>query len=216
MDPSKQRRLIALVLIVALIGSITAITVLNLPSRTEIEIDITLEFRSNSTSHAASHQYHWDAPGLETNVYPFHIDWKRDYGTMHSNATGELDEVLREWGYVEGFNIEWTELEPYSNGTWTLLLNFYVGLIDEGELLLKGDNQSMHIENLEMTDDSDPALRDGLTSLGIEALEVYTDVSFSISADVLQSAFQERSITPQISDDLEMTASDIRSCTISA
>ncbi len=117
---------------------------------------------------------------------------------------------------MEGFNIEWTELEPYSNGTWTLLLNFYVGLIDEGELLLKGDNQSIHIENLEMTDDSDPALRDGLASLGIEVLEVYTDISFSISADILRSAFQEQSIIPQVSDDLEMTVNDIKSCTIAA
>ncbi|TFF68650.1 hypothetical protein EU520_00065 [Candidatus Thorarchaeota archaeon] len=215
MDPS-QRKHVALALILALIGTIATVTVLNLPPPREIELDVTLEFRSNSTSHAAVYQYHWDAPGLETDVYPFHIDWNRQYGTMHSNATGELDEVLRESGYVQGFNIEWTELEPYPNGTWTLLLNFYVGLIDEGELLLKGDNQSIHIENLDMTDDSDPALRDGLTSLGIDALEVYTDISFSISANILRSAFQELGITPQISDALEMTVTDIESCTIPA
>ncbi len=96
MAPSKQRKYVALVLIVALIGSIAAVTVLNRPPPTEIELDITLEFRSNSTSHAAVYQYHWDAPGLDTDVYPFHIDWNRQYGTMHSNATGELDDLLRE------------------------------------------------------------------------------------------------------------------------
>jgi hypothetical protein len=216
MDPSKQRRPIALVLIVALIGSIAAITVINLPPSTEIELGMTLEFRSNSTAHGAVYQYHWEAPGIRSDAYGIHIDWNSQYGDTHTNATGALDDLLRKDSFVEDFFIQWTEFEPLPNGTWTLLLDFYAGWVVVGDLLLKGNNQSIHVQNLEMTDDSTAALREGLSSLGIEALEVYTDISFSISADVLQSAFQERSITPQISDDLEMTASDIRSCTISA
>ena len=93
-DPSKRRKYAALGLIVILIISISTIVVLNIPLPRRIELDITLDFRSNSTDHQAVYQYHWDAPGIRTDVYGKHIDWNEQYGDAHSYGSGILNELL--------------------------------------------------------------------------------------------------------------------------
>lgn len=208
-DPSRQRKYAASVLIVILIVSISAIVVINIPRSIEVELDITLDFRSNSTDHESTYHYHWDALGIQTDAYGIHIDWNKQYGAAYSSGTGALN-ILLEDRSVEDFNIQWTELEPYANETWTLLLNFYVGLIFEGQLVLQGNNQSIQVADYGITDTHfSSMLLEGLDSLGIEGLEIYMDISFKIAASVLRSCFQEISIEPQIADDIEMVVNDI-------
>jgi hypothetical protein len=208
-DPSNLRKYAALGLIVVLIISISIIVVLNLPPSRRIELDITLNFKSNSTDHESVYQYHWDAPGIRTDVYGIHIDWNEQYGDAHSYESGVLDDLLRDRG-VESFAIQWTELEPFANETWTLLMNFYVGMIFDGQLVLRGDNQSIHVDDFGTTDGQfSPDLLEGLDSLGIEGLDIYMDISFKIAASVLRTCFRETSIDLQIVDDIEMFVSDI-------
>jgi len=208
-DPSKHRKYIAIVLIVVLIISVSTIVVLNLPPVRRIELDVTLNFTSNSTSHEALYQYHWDAPDAQTDENGTVIFWNQQYGEVHSYGSGMLDELLRDRG-VEDFNIQWTEIEPFTNSTWKALLSFYVGIVFEGQLVLLGDNQSGYVESYEITNtDFSSTLLEGLDSLGIEGLEVYMDISFKIAASVLRTCFQEILIDFQITDDIEIIADNI-------
>ncbi|MFW9843598.1 MAG: hypothetical protein ACFFEV_03400 [Candidatus Thorarchaeota archaeon] len=208
-DPSKRRRYAALGVIIVLIISVSTIIVLNLPPVRRIELDITLDFKSNSTDHEAMYQYHWDASGIRTDVFGRHINWIEQYGDVHSYGSGVLDELLRDRG-VEGFDIQWTELELFANETWTLLMNFYVGMIFDGQLVLQGDNQSIHVDDYGTTDGQFSSnLLEGLDSLGIEGLEIYMDITLKIEASILRTCFREISIELQISDDIEMIVDDM-------
>ncbi len=208
-NPSLFRKYIALVVIVGVILPTAYVVVINLPQPREIELDITLHFRTNSTADEVTFQYHWDAPGILTDVYGIHIDWGDGYGESRSNETGALYDLL-ENSAAQDFNIQWTDFEPFVNETWTLLLNFYVGVVFDGQITLRGDNESMNIESYQITDDYySPPLLDGLESLGIEGLEIFMDISFKISTQALRSCFQANSIDIQISSDLQMIVNDI-------
>ena len=185
--------------------------VLNLPPARRIELDITLNFRSNSTDDESTYQYHWDASGFQTSDYGMLINWHNEgYGEAHSYGTGMLNELLLDRD-VEIFDMQWTEIEPFTNSTWTLLMNFFVGMIFYGQLVLLGNNQSVQVDNFGITGTQffSSTLLEGLDSLGIEGLEVYMDISFKIAASVLRSCFREISVDFQIVDDIEMVANDI-------
>ncbi|MFW9769516.1 MAG: hypothetical protein ACFFEM_11910, partial [Candidatus Thorarchaeota archaeon] len=93
--------------------------------------------------------------------------------------------------------------------SWSLLLDFYSGIF-EGQIVLLGDNESVTLERYRITDDYySPNLLEGLESLGIQGLEIFMDISFKISAQILRSCFQENSIEIQISSDLQMVVNDI-------
>jgi len=208
-DPSKQRKYAAVTLIVTLIVSISAVVVIKIPPATKVELDITLNFRSNSTDDKSTYQYHWNAPGIQIDGDEIHIDWNEQYGETQSYETGALTNLLQDRG-VEDFYIQWNELEPFTNETWSLLLNFYVGLVFEGHLVMRGGNQSIQVDDYGITETQfSTSLLEGLASLGIEGLEVYMDISFKIAASVLRGCFREISIELQIVDDLEMGISDI-------
>jgi hypothetical protein len=214
-DPSLFRRYIAFVVIVGVIAPMTFIVAINLPPPKEIELDIALDFRSNSTTDEVTLRYHWEAPGIQTDVYGIHIAWRDGYGDYLSNATGALYDLLENTGAPD-FDMQWTEFEPFSNETWTLLLDFYVGTIFDGQVTLQGDNESMNVRDYRITDDHYPAtLLGGLESLGIEGLEVYIDISLKMSVQALRSCFQVNSIDFQISSDLQATVNDIQFCVIS-
>lgn len=207
-NPSLFRRYIALVVIVGVILPTTIIVVLNLPPPIEIELDITLDFRSNSTADEVTLQYHWDAPGIQKDVYGIHIDWREQYGESHSNGTGALHDILESRG-AHSFYFQWTEFEPFTNESWSLLLDFYNGIF-EGEIILQGDNESVSLESYRITDDYySPFLLEELDSLGIDGLEIFMDISFKISPQALRSCFQANSIDIQISSDLQMIVNDI-------
>jgi hypothetical protein len=208
-NPILFRRYVALVVIVGVIVPLTYIVAINLPQPREIELDVTLDFRSNSTSDESAFQYHWDAPGILSDALGIRINWREQYGESRSNGTGVLYGLLENHA-VQDFFIEWTAFETFSNGTWTLLLNFYAGSVFDGQIILRGDNESMNLENYRITDNHySTTLLDGLESLGIDGLEVYMDVSFKISAQALRSCFQVNAITVQIPSDLQVVVNDV-------
>lgn len=208
-ESTKLRKYGAIILIVALIVSISTIIMINIPPSRKVELSITLDFKSNSTSHESLYQYHWVASRIQTNANWTLIDWNNQYGEAHSYDTGALNDLLQDRN-VEDFNIQWAELKPYANETWTLQLNFYVGIVFIGQLILQGNSQTIHVHDYGITDTHfSSSLLDGLDSLGIEGLEIYMNISFKISASVLRSCFQEISIKPQITDDIEMVVNDI-------
>jgi hypothetical protein len=208
-NPSLLRRYIALVVILGVIVPTTFIVAINLPPPREIELDINLDFRSNSTADESMFQYHWDALGILSDALGIHINWREQYGESRSNGTGALYDLLENRG-VYDFNIQWAEFETFTNETWTLLLNFYVGTAFDGQIILKGDNESMNVESYGFTNDHySDILLDEMDSLGIEGLEVYMDISFKISAQVLRSCFQVKSIDAQIIMGLQMIVNDI-------
>ena len=137
-NPSLFRKYIALVVIMGVIVPAITIVVLNLPQPIEIELDITLDFKSNSTADEATLQYHWDAPGIQKDVYGIHINWREQYGESQSLGAGALHDLLYSRG-AHSFYFEWTEFEPFTNESWKLLLDFYSGIF-EGEIVLQGDN----------------------------------------------------------------------------
>lgn len=208
-DSPRMRKYVATILIFALIVSISMIIVINSPPSTKVELDISLGFKSNSTDHESRYQYHWEAPGIQTDVYGIHIGWNEQYGEAYSYDTGALTDLLQDRS-VEDFNIQWTELKPYANDTWTLLLNFHVGLVFEGQFVMQGINQSIQVDDYGITDTHfSSSFLEGLDSLGIEGLQVYMNISFKIAASVLRSCFQEISIDAQIADDIEIVVNDI-------
>ncbi|TFH05473.1 MAG: hypothetical protein E4H14_12665, partial [Candidatus Thorarchaeota archaeon] len=87
-NPALFRKYVALVVIMGVIVPTTIVVVLNIPPPTEIELDITLNFRSNSTADEATLQYHWEAPGIQKDVYGIHIDWREEYGEFSSIGAG--------------------------------------------------------------------------------------------------------------------------------
>jgi hypothetical protein len=208
-NPSRLRQYIAIIVIVGIIVPMAIIVVINLPPSREIELDITLDFKSNSTADESTFQYHWDAPGILSDALGIRINWREQYGESRSNGTGALYDLLENRG-VGDFDIQWAEIEPFANKTWTLLLNFYVGQICDGQIVLRGDNESMNIYGHQITHDSySTLLLDGLDSLGIKGLEVYMDISLKISAQVLRRCFQVKAIDAQIPIDLQMIVYDI-------
>ena len=207
-NPSLFRRYIGIVIIVGVIVPTAFVVVINLPPPREIELDITLDFRSNSTADETTLQYHWDAPGIQKDVYGIHIDWREQYGESVSYGAGTLHDLLEGRG-IHSFYFQWTEFEPFANESWSLLLDFYMGIF-EGEIILRGDNESVNLESYRITDDYySPNLLEGLESLGIEGLEIFMDISFKISSQALRSCFQANSIDIQISSDLQMIVNDI-------
>ncbi|MFX1484507.1 MAG: hypothetical protein ACFFCP_15115 [Promethearchaeota archaeon] len=214
-NPSLFRRYVALVVIVGVIVPMTFIVAINLPPTKEIELDIALDFRSNSTADETILQYHWDAPGIQTDVYGIHIAWRNGYGDYLSDGTGALYDLLENRG-AHDFDMQWTEFEPFTNETWTLLLDFYVGTVLDGQVMLRGDNESMNVKNHKITSSQySTLLIDGLDSLGIEGLEVYMNISLKMSAQALRSCFQVDSIDIQVSSDLQAAVNDIEFCVIS-
>ena len=209
-DPSKRRKYVAIAISVVLIVSVSTIVILNLPPVRRIELDITLNFRSNSTNADSTHQYHWDAPGIQIGDYGILINWNNEgYAEAHSYGTGVLNELLLDRA-VETFNMQWTEIEAFANSTWTLLMDFFVGAVFNGQLVLRGNNQSAQVDNFGITGtDFSSILLEGLDALGIEELEVYMDISFKIKASVLRSCFREISTDFQIVDDIELAANNI-------
>ena len=110
---------------------------------------------------------------------------------------------------AHSFYFQWTEFEPFANESWSLLLDFYSGIF-EGQIILRGDNESVNLESYRITDDYySSTLLEGLESLGIEGLEIFMDISFKISSQVLRSCFQANSIDIQISSDLQMIVNEI-------
>ena len=106
--------------------------------------------------------------------------------------------------------MQWTEIEAFANSTWTLLMDFFVGAVFNGQLVLRGNNQSAQVDNFGITGtDFSSILLEGLDALGIEELEVYMDISFKIKASVLRSCFREISTDFQIVDDIELAANNI-------
>ena len=207
-NPSLFRKYIALVLILGVIVPTTIVVVLNIPPPTEIELDITLDFKSNSTTDESTLQYHWDAPGIQKDVNGIHIDWREEYGELRSYGAGALDNILESHG-GHSFYFQWTEFEPFANGSWSLLLDFYSGIF-EGQIILQGDNESVSLESYRITDDYySPFLLEELESLGIEGLEIFMDISFKMSLQAVISCFQANSIDIQISSDLQMIVNDI-------
>jgi hypothetical protein len=207
-NPSLFRKYIALVVIVGVIVPTTIIVVLNIPPPIGIELDITLDFKSNSTADESTLQYHWEAPGIRKDVYGIHIDWRSDYGESQSFGAGALHDILESRG-AHSFYFQWTEFDPFTNESWSLLLDFYSGIF-EGEIVLHGDNESVNLESYRITDDYySPFFLEGLESLGIEGLEIFMGISFKISAQTLRSCFQENSIDIQVSRDLQIEDNDI-------
>lgn len=208
-DPSKQRKYVALTLIIIVIVSVSTIIVVNLPPSRQVELDIALNLRSNSTEHESTYQYHWDAHGTRTDVFGIHIDWNKQYGEAHNYGTGVLTELLLDRG-IEDFCIQWTELEPFANDTWTLRIDFFLGMIFDGELSLRGDNQSAHVDDFRTTDTQFSSdLLEGLDALGIEGLEIWMNITLRIAAGVLRNCFWEISNDFEIMNDIEMLATDI-------
>jgi hypothetical protein len=208
-DPSLFRRYIALVVIVGVIAPMTFIVVINLPPPKEIELDIALDFKSNSTADKVTLQYHWEASGIQTDAYGIHIAWRDGYGDYQSNGTGALYDLLENRG-ASDFDMQWAEFEPFANETWTLLLDFYVGTIFDGQVTLQGSNESMNAKDYRIKDNHfSTILLDGMESLGIEGLEVYMDISLKMSVQALRSCFRVNSIDFQVSSDLQATVNDI-------
>ena len=207
-NPALFRKYVALVVIVGVVVPTTIVVVLNIPLPTQIELDITLDFKSNSTADESTLQYHWDAPGIQKDVYGIHIDWREEYGESRSYGAGVFHDLLESRG-VHSFYFQWTEFEPFANESWSLLLDFYMGIF-EGQIILRGDNESVNLESYRITDDYySPALLEELESLGIQGLEIFMDISFKISAQTLRSCFQENSMELQISSDLQMVVNAI-------
>ncbi|MFW9812442.1 MAG: hypothetical protein ACFFF9_08290 [Candidatus Thorarchaeota archaeon] len=207
-NPALFSKYVALVVIVGVIVPTTIVVVLNIPLPTQIELDIILDFKSNSTVDETTLQYHWEAPGIQKDVYGIHIDWREQYGEYQSNGSGALHDLLESRG-AHSFYFQWTEFESFTNESWSLLLDFYSGIF-EGQIVLRGDNESVNLERYRITDDYySPNLLEGLESLGIQGLEIFMDISFKISAQILRSCFQENSIEIQISSDLQMVVNDI-------
>lgn len=207
-NPALFRKYVALVVIVGVIVPTTIVLVLNIPLPTQIELDITLAFKSNSTADEATLQYHWDAPGIQKDVYGIHIDWREQYGESQSYGAGALHDLLESRG-AHSFYFQWTEFEPFANESWSLLLDFYSGIF-EGQIILRGDNESVNLESYRITDDYySSTLLEGLESLGIEGLEIFMDISFKITSQAVRSCFQVNSIDIQISSDLQMIVNEI-------
>ncbi|MHA1423342.1 MAG: hypothetical protein ACTSRQ_12750 [Candidatus Thorarchaeota archaeon] len=207
-NPALFRKYVALVVIVGVIVPTTIVVVLNIPLPTQIELDITLDFKSNSTADESTLQYHWDAPGIQKDGYGIYIDWRELYGESQSSGSGALHDLLEDRG-ADSFYFQWTEFEPFANASWSLLLDFYSGIF-EGEIVLRGDNESMNVESYGITyDHYSPNLLEGLETLGIEGLEIFMDISLKISSQALRSCFQANSIDAQVSVDLEMIVNDI-------
>jgi hypothetical protein len=207
-NPALFRKYVALVVIVGVIVPTTIVVVLNIPLPTQIELDLTLDFKSNSTADETTLQYHWDAPGIQKDVYGIHIDWRSDYGESVSYGEGALNDLLEDRG-GHSFYFQWTEFEPFTNESWSLLLDFYSGIF-EGQIILRGDNESVSLGSYRITDDYySPFFLEELNSLGIEGLEIFMDISFKISTQALRSCFQANSIDLHISSDLQMIVNDI-------
>ncbi|MFW9808510.1 MAG: hypothetical protein ACFFE6_03925 [Candidatus Thorarchaeota archaeon] len=207
-NPALFRKYVALVGIVGVIVPTIIVVVLNIPLPTQIELDITLDFKSNSTVDETTLQYHWEALGIQKDVYGIHIDWREQYGESVSYGAGAFHDLL-ESRVANSFYFQWTEFEPFANESWSLLFDFYMGIF-EGQIILRGDNESVNLESCRITDDYfSSALLEGLESLGIQGVEIFMDMSFKISAQTLRSCFQENSIEIQISSDLQMVVNDI-------
>lgn len=207
-NPALYRKYIAVVIILCVVVPISIIGILNLPKQNEVELVITLDFKSNSTTDETAVQYRWDAQGVRDDDYGILIDWRTQYGDAHSYGTGGLHDLLVD-ERVEDFNIQWSEISPFEDGIWNLTLSFYVGSVFDGLMNISGNAENMEITSYQITNPYfSQDIVDGLSSLEIQGLEVYMQLSFKISAAVLNSCFQMEEIDILISSELQIESSD--------
>jgi hypothetical protein len=207
-NPALFRKYVAVVIILGVVIPISTIGILNLPKPNEVELIITLDFKSNSTTDEAAVQYGWDAQGVRDDDYGILIDWRTQYGDAHSYGTGGLHDLLVD-ERVEDFNIQWSEICPFEDGTWNLTLSFYVGSVFDGWMNISGTEDNIEIASYQITNPFfSHDIVDGLSSLDIQGLEVHMQLSFKISAAVLSSCFQMEAIDMLISSDLQLDSGD--------
>ncbi len=184
--PELFRKYIAAALILGLAVPLTFVIVITLPPPRNVELDVSLAYKSNSTSHEYSVLYHWDASSAYRDAYGTHLNWRETYPETASNDSGAFADMMRTY---TSLYIQWTEIVVYSNATWTLRVDFPFPV--DWTLFFRGDNTTVKgvqplITHAWPVSDT---FRDALESYGIEGLMIYANISLKISADVLQSFY---------------------------
>lgn len=185
--PELLKKYIAAVVVLGLVVPLTFVIVITLPPPRNVELDVGLTYKSNSTSHEYSVLYHWDASSAYRDAYGTHLKWRQTIAETASNNTGAFAEMMKQ--YTSDIYIQWTEIMVYSNATWTLRVDFPIPV--DWTLYFRGDNTTAKGVQPLVTD-AWPIFQDfqgALESYGIEGLMIYANISLKISADVLRSFY---------------------------
>lgn len=205
--PTLLKKYIAAVVIIGIIVPPTFVILITSPPPRNVELDISLTYKSNSTSHEYSALYHWDASGAFRDANGTHLNWRETYAETASNDTGAFAEMMER--YTDSTYIEWTEIKAYNNATWTLRINFVNPV--HWTLSFTGDSTTVGGVQPTITDGR-PVLGsfpEALASYGVEGLMVYANVSLRISTDVLQSFYELNSVTINTPSPIEFLAENV-------
>jgi hypothetical protein len=205
--PTLLRKYIAVVVILGVVLPPTFVIVITLSPPRNVELDIAVTYKSNSTSHEYSVLYHWDASSAFRDSYGIHLNWRNIYAECTSNDTGTFAETMET--YTHYTYIEWTEITAYSNATWTLRINFVYPV--HWTLLFGGDNITVEGVQPIITDGRpiSGGFPEALEAYGIEGLTVYAGVSLGISAGTLQSFYTLNSTAVNVPSPVEFHSNNV-------
>ncbi|MFW9921147.1 MAG: hypothetical protein ACFFED_16210 [Candidatus Thorarchaeota archaeon] len=207
--PDLLKRFVAAVIIIGIVVPLVFVIVITLPPPIEAELDLTITYQSNSTSHEYTSSYQWIASGIYTDAYGTHLDWIETHVGASTEDTGAFAEMMYE--RTSGMYIQWTEIDVFSNDTWSIRIDFAFPV--NWALEFRGDNTTILVVIPKITDGRIVSpFEDALESYGIGGLDVYADISLTLSPLVIRSMYANTGVNLQ--EDLEFNQIGIYWCTI--
>ncbi len=192
--PDLLKKFITLVIIVGLAVPLIFVVAITLPPPIEAELDLTISYRSNSTSHEYTSSYQWAASGIYTDAYGTHLDLIETHVGASTEDTDAFAEMMYE--RTSGMYIEWTEIDVFSNDTWSIRIDFVFPV--NWALEFRGDNTTISGVIPIITDGRiTSTFENALESYGIEGLDIYADISLKISPILIRSMYANTGIALQ-------------------
>lgn len=170
---SKKAVLAVALLVVASLATSLVLLPYIFPGEPGIRLDMRFVLQSNSTADVFSTKCSWSAYRVEHDVYGTHIRWLEEYSELLVETEGPLTDAFTESGAVY---ISWNEIHYYGNDTWALQVDLYV-FGAEVRLWIDGNESATTGISTELGIGSFLSIHQDLTGLGIEALNISTDVA---------------------------------------
>jgi hypothetical protein len=172
-----------------------------MPTPRVLSLDVCFRYDSNSTSNTFFSHHSWDASDTYPDVYGHHANWIDFYSEASTNSSGSFADFMYE--RTRSTYIQWSEIEVFSNGTWTILLDMILPSIADVSILFKGDNTSITGVLSLITDGRTTSIfQDGLDSFGIEGLDISADISIQIGHKEVAKWFNDRGLDLSVPIDL--------------
>lgn len=171
---SKRAVLVVALLVIATFSTCLVALPYIFPGEPGIQLDMRFILQSNSTADVFITNCSWSAYSVEHDVYGTHVRWLEEYSELQVETEGPLTDAFIESGSVY---ISWNEIHFYGNDTWAFQVDLYV-FGSQARIWIIGNQSTTSRISTELSSSYPLHTHQDLTSLGIEAVNISTGISF--------------------------------------